>query len=154
MGTTRTRHHNSNHLLTLNIERRACRMLKHAWVPNVPRIPMLVNRYSSKPHPLRNSSPRHPLASVTQRMSGRVSLNVLPLGSDLLPEGVNPLLGFYVAVLRLSRTSRTSPHGPGGWYSAQIPSRERAPNMPPSLRTSWEAWSLERRRILRLLIGI
>jgi hypothetical protein len=67
MSTKRTRRHNSNHLLTLNIERRVCRMLKHAWVPNVSRIPMLVNRYSSKPHPLRNSSPRHPLASVTYR---------------------------------------------------------------------------------------
>ena len=45
----------------------------------------------------------------------RASRNhVLPLGSDFPVEGVNPLLGFYAAVSRLSVTG-TSPHGEGGW---------------------------------------
>ncbi len=42
--------------------------------------------------------------------------NVLPLGSDFPVEGVNPLLGFYAAVSRLS-VDGTSPHGPDGWYA-------------------------------------
>ncbi|KAJ6576849.1 amidohydrolase family-domain-containing protein [Mycena sp. CBHHK59/15] len=41
--------------------------------------------------------------------------NVLPLGSDFPVEGVNPLLGFYAAVSRLS-IDGTSPHGDGGWF--------------------------------------
>ena len=40
--------------------------------------------------------------------------NLLPLGSDFPVEGVNPLLGFYAAVSRLS-VDGTSPHGSGGW---------------------------------------
>ncbi|KAJ7244184.1 amidohydrolase family-domain-containing protein [Mycena haematopus] len=42
--------------------------------------------------------------------------NVLPLGSDFPVEGVNPLLGFYAAVSRLTVDGR-SPHGEGGWYA-------------------------------------
>ena len=40
---------------------------------------------------------------------------VLPLGSDFPVEGINPLLGFYAAVTRLS-VSGQSPHGAQGWY--------------------------------------
>jgi len=43
------------------------------------------------------------------------SNHVLPLGSDFPVEAVNPLLGFYAAVSRLS-VHGTSPHGPGGWW--------------------------------------
>jgi len=39
---------------------------------------------------------------------------VLPLGSDFPVEGINPLLGFYAAVSRLSAKG-DSPHGSGGW---------------------------------------
>jgi len=39
----------------------------------------------------------------------------LPLGSDFPVEGINPLLGFYAAVSRLS-VNGDSPHGHGGWY--------------------------------------
>ena len=46
------------------------------------------------------------------RRNSRV--NVLPLGSDFPIEGINPLLGFYAAVSRLS-VDGDSPHGPGGW---------------------------------------
>ncbi|KAF5341906.1 hypothetical protein D9611_001970 [Ephemerocybe angulata] len=57
--------------------------------------------------------------------------HVLPLGSDFPVEGVNPLLGFYAAVSRLSHHSEskvggTSPHGPGGWYPAQKLTRAQA----------------------------
>jgi len=41
--------------------------------------------------------------------------SVLPLGSDFPVEGINPLLGFYAAVTRLS-VSGQSPHGSQGWY--------------------------------------
>ena len=40
---------------------------------------------------------------------------VLPLSSDFPVGGINPLLGFYAAVTRLS-ISGQSPHGPQGWY--------------------------------------
>lgn len=40
--------------------------------------------------------------------------HVIPLGSDFPVESVNPLLGFYAAVSRLS-VDGTSPHGDGGW---------------------------------------
>ncbi|KAF5314329.1 hypothetical protein D9619_011773 [Psilocybe cf. subviscida] len=50
---------------------------------------------------------------------------VLPLGSDFPIEGVNPLLGFYAAVSKLS-VDGTSPHGPGGWYSNERLTREQA----------------------------
>lgn len=43
---------------------------------------------------------------------------VLPLGSDFPVEGINPLLGFYAAVSRLS-VKGDSPHGPGGWYPSE-----------------------------------
>lgn len=42
------------------------------------------------------------------------STGVLPLGSDFPVEGINPLLGFYAAVSRLS-PSGDSPHGSQGW---------------------------------------
>ncbi|KAF6755469.1 amidohydrolase family-domain-containing protein [Ephemerocybe angulata] len=55
---------------------------------------------------------------------------VLPLGSDFPVEGVNPLLGFYAAVARLSHSDSslrgTSPHGPGGWYPAEKLTRRQA----------------------------
>lgn len=41
-------------------------------------------------------------------------INILPLGSDFPIEGINPLLGFYAAVSRLSVEGQ-SPHGEGGW---------------------------------------
>ncbi|KAJ3523168.1 hypothetical protein NMY22_g11566 [Coprinellus aureogranulatus] len=59
---------------------------------------------------------------------------ILPLGSDFPVEGVNPLLGFYAAVSRLSRTSGTSPHGSGGWYSSQKLTRTQALK-----GTTWDA---------------
>lgn len=49
----------------------------------------------------------------------------LPLGSDFPVEGVNPLLGFYAAVTRLSPDG-TSPHGEGGWYPSERLSRLQA----------------------------
>ncbi|KIY69253.1 hypothetical protein CYLTODRAFT_394012 [Cylindrobasidium torrendii FP15055 ss-10] len=51
--------------------------------------------------------------------------NVLPLGSDFPVEGVNPLVGFYAAVSRLS-VDGTSPHGQTGWYSNERLSRAQA----------------------------
>ncbi|KAK0433629.1 amidohydrolase 3 [Armillaria borealis] len=51
--------------------------------------------------------------------------NVLPLGSDFPVEGVNPLLGFYAAVSRLS-VDGTSPRGPNGWYPEQKLTRAQA----------------------------
>ncbi|KAG2107672.1 amidohydrolase family-domain-containing protein [Suillus discolor] len=50
---------------------------------------------------------------------------VLPLGSDFPVEGINPLLGFYAAVSRLSVTG-DSPHGPGGWYPSERLTRAEA----------------------------
>jgi len=50
---------------------------------------------------------------------------VLPLGSDFPIEGVNPLLGFYAAVSRLS-VDGESPHGIGGWYPEQRLTRAQA----------------------------
>lgn len=46
------------------------------------------------------------------------SKSVLPLGSDFPVEGINPLLGFYAAVSRLS-VKGDSPHGSGGWRPEQ-----------------------------------
>ncbi|KAF5392136.1 hypothetical protein D9757_003223 [Collybiopsis confluens] len=51
--------------------------------------------------------------------------HVLPLGSDFPVEGVNPLLGFYAAVSRLS-VDGTSPHGEQGWYASEALSRAEA----------------------------
>ena len=42
------------------------------------------------------------------------SMGILPLGSDFPVEGINPLLGFYAAISRLS-VSGDSPHGSQGW---------------------------------------
>ncbi|EGO20377.1 hypothetical protein SERLADRAFT_363652 [Serpula lacrymans var. lacrymans S7.9] len=50
---------------------------------------------------------------------------VLPLGSDFPVEGINPLLGFYAAVTRLSESGE-SPHGAGGWYPGERLTREQA----------------------------
>ncbi|KAJ8488240.1 hypothetical protein ONZ45_g14029 [Pleurotus djamor] len=50
---------------------------------------------------------------------------VLPLGSDFPVEGINPLLGFYAAVSRLS-TGGDSPHGKGGWFPNQRLTRAQA----------------------------
>ncbi|KAG2125151.1 amidohydrolase family-domain-containing protein [Suillus clintonianus] len=50
---------------------------------------------------------------------------VLPLGSDFPVEGINPLLGFYAAVSRLS-VKGSSPHGPGGWYPSERLTRAEA----------------------------
>lgn len=52
-------------------------------------------------------------------------IGVLPLGSDFPVEGVNPLLGFYAAVTRLS-VDGTSPHGSTGWFANQKLTREQA----------------------------
>ncbi|KAG9080018.1 hypothetical protein FRC06_007172, partial [Ceratobasidium sp. 370] len=46
-------------------------------------------------------------------------------GSDFPVEGINPLLGFYAAVTRLSPEG-TSPHGSGGWYPEQRMTRAEA----------------------------
>ena len=51
--------------------------------------------------------------------------NVIPLGSDFPVESVNPLLGFYAAVSRLSVDGK-SPHGPNGWYPEQRLTRAQA----------------------------
>ncbi|KIM90063.1 hypothetical protein PILCRDRAFT_2295 [Piloderma croceum F 1598] len=53
------------------------------------------------------------------------SSKILPLGSDFPIEGVNPLLGFYAAVSRLS-VDGESPHGKGGWYPEQRLTRAQA----------------------------
>ncbi|KAF8903036.1 amidohydrolase family-domain-containing protein [Mucidula mucida] len=50
---------------------------------------------------------------------------VLPLGSDFPVEGVNPLVGFYAAVSRLS-VDGTSPHGPEGWFVNERLTRAQA----------------------------
>lgn len=39
----------------------------------------------------------------------------MAFGSDFPIEGINPLLGFYAAVTRLS-VAGTSPHGASGWH--------------------------------------
>jgi predicted amidohydrolase YtcJ len=50
---------------------------------------------------------------------------ILPLGSDFPIEGINPLLGFYAAVSRLSTTG-SSPNGTSGWYTSEALSRGEA----------------------------
>ncbi|THU97871.1 hypothetical protein K435DRAFT_777773 [Dendrothele bispora CBS 962.96] len=50
---------------------------------------------------------------------------ILPLGSDFPVEGVNPLLGFYASVSRLSVDGK-SPHGEKGWYTNEALSRTQA----------------------------
>ncbi|KDQ11232.1 hypothetical protein BOTBODRAFT_35533 [Botryobasidium botryosum FD-172 SS1] len=49
----------------------------------------------------------------------------LALGSDFPVEGINPLLGFYAAVTRLTPEG-DSPHGPNGWYPEQSLTRAEA----------------------------
>ncbi|KAI6109417.1 amidohydrolase family-domain-containing protein [Pisolithus croceorrhizus] len=50
---------------------------------------------------------------------------ILPLGSDFPVEGINPLLGFYAAVTRLSASGQF-PHGPQGCYLEQRSTRFHA----------------------------
>ncbi|KAK2465124.1 hypothetical protein APHAL10511_002816 [Amanita phalloides] len=50
---------------------------------------------------------------------------MIALGSDFPVESVNPLLGFYAAVSRLSVDGK-SPHGPNGWYPQQRLTRAQA----------------------------
>ncbi len=50
---------------------------------------------------------------------------MIAIGSDFPVESVNPLLGFYAAVSRLSVDGK-SPHGPTGWYSEQRLTRAQA----------------------------
>ncbi|KAH7911782.1 amidohydrolase family-domain-containing protein [Hygrophoropsis aurantiaca] len=50
---------------------------------------------------------------------------VLPLGSDFPVEGINPILGFYAAISRLT-VSGESPHGPGGWFPSEKLTRPQA----------------------------
>ena len=64
VSTKRTRRHGRNLLLTSNAERRICGMLKHDWVPNVSRMPTLIERYSSKLVPP-SSPPCHQIAPAT-----------------------------------------------------------------------------------------
>ena len=52
-------------------------------------------------------------------------MGVLPLGSDFPVEGINPLLGFYAAVTRLS-VNGESPHGADGWYAKEKLTRAQA----------------------------
>ncbi|KAK8846587.1 hypothetical protein IAR55_005673 [Kwoniella newhampshirensis] len=49
----------------------------------------------------------------------------IALGSDFPVESIDPLKGFYAAVTRRSEDGK-SPHGPGGWYSAEKLTREEA----------------------------
>ncbi|KAF8889061.1 amidohydrolase family-domain-containing protein [Infundibulicybe gibba] len=51
--------------------------------------------------------------------------NALPLGSDFPVESINPLLGFYAAISRLS-TEGKSPHGDGGWFPEERLTRLQA----------------------------
>ncbi|KAF9238393.1 amidohydrolase family-domain-containing protein [Melanogaster broomeanus] len=60
-----------------------------------------------------------------QTMIQASKTGILPLGSDFPVEGINPLLGFYAAVSRLS-PSGTSPHGSQGWYPSERLKRAQA----------------------------
>ncbi|KAF9004323.1 amidohydrolase 3 [Cyathus striatus] len=53
------------------------------------------------------------------------TVKVLPLGSDMPVESINPLYGFYAAITRLSVDGR-SPHGHNGWFSEQRLTRHQA----------------------------
>ncbi|KAG6370706.1 amidohydrolase 3 [Boletus reticuloceps] len=64
-------------------------------------------------------------AYAYQTMIQTSKTGVLPLGSDFPVEGINPLLGFYAAVSRLS-PSGDSPHGPQGWYPSERLTRVQA----------------------------
>ncbi|KAF8553612.1 hypothetical protein OG21DRAFT_1477264 [Imleria badia] len=64
-------------------------------------------------------------AYAYQTMIQTSSTGILPLGSDFPVEGINPLLGFYAAVSRLS-PSGDSPHGSQGWYPSERLTRTQA----------------------------
>ncbi|KIJ18210.1 hypothetical protein PAXINDRAFT_110729 [Paxillus involutus ATCC 200175] len=64
-------------------------------------------------------------AYAYQTMIQTSKTGVLPLGSDFPVEGINPLLGFYAAVTRLS-PSGDSPHGSQGWYPLESLTRAQA----------------------------
>ncbi|KAI5990469.1 amidohydrolase family-domain-containing protein [Pisolithus albus] len=70
--------------------------------------------------------PERILGAYAYRTMIQMSRNqVLPLGSDFPVEGINPLLGFYAAITRLSASGQ-SPHGPQGWYPEQRLTRVQA----------------------------
>ncbi|KAI5985194.1 amidohydrolase family-domain-containing protein [Pisolithus albus] len=70
--------------------------------------------------------PERILGAYAYRTMIQMSRNqVLPLGSDFPVEGINPLLGFYAAITRLSASGQ-SPHGPLGWYPEQRLTRVQA----------------------------
>lgn len=70
--------------------------------------------------------PKRILGAYAYRALLNASSNrVLPLGSDFPVEGINPLLGFYAAVSRLS-VKGDSPHGSGGWYPSERLTRAEA----------------------------
>jgi hypothetical protein len=70
--------------------------------------------------------PKRILGAYAYRALLNASPNkVLPLGSDFPVEGINPLLGFYAAVSRLS-VKGDSPHGSGGWYPSERLTRAEA----------------------------
>ncbi|KAF4568169.1 hypothetical protein EYR40_010434 [Pleurotus pulmonarius] len=64
-------------------------------------------------------------AYAYQTLLKNSKIGVLPLGSDFPVEGINPLLGFYAAVSRLS-VDGTSPHGVGGWFPNERLTRAQA----------------------------
>ncbi|KAF9219325.1 hypothetical protein BS17DRAFT_789499 [Gyrodon lividus] len=64
-------------------------------------------------------------AYAYQTMIRASKTGILPLGSDFPVEGINPLLGFYAAVSRLS-PSGDSPHGSQGWYPSERLTRAQA----------------------------
>ncbi|KAF7420821.1 hypothetical protein PC9H_011339 [Pleurotus ostreatus] len=64
-------------------------------------------------------------AYAYQMLLQNSKIGVLPLGSDFPVEGINPLLGFYAAVSRLS-VDGTSPHGEGGWFPNERLTRAQA----------------------------
>ncbi|KAF9492457.1 amidohydrolase 3 [Pleurotus eryngii] len=64
-------------------------------------------------------------AYAYQTLLQNSKIGVLPLGSDFPVEGINPLLGFYAAVSRLS-VDGTSPHGEGGWFPKERLTRAQA----------------------------
>ncbi|TFK71571.1 hypothetical protein BDN72DRAFT_869936 [Pluteus cervinus] len=74
---------------------------------------------------IRLGSARTKGAYAYQTLLQSSPLRILPLGSDFPVESVNPLLGFYAAVSRLS-VDGTSPHGPNGWYAQQSQRLTRA----------------------------
>lgn len=81
----------------------------------------------AKPNPVRLSLYFHSqpyILSLDSLFNHRHGAQLV-LGSDAPVEGLNPLLGFYAAISRLSPEG-TSPHGPGGWYPAERLTRLQA----------------------------